>query len=89
MFVQPAIYFPGHNSYLTYYPHPVSPGMTPPMGSSMPPYYNSPPLSIGGGISPIQNGALGEGPAQMRKLFIGGLNHETTDDQVGFVFIDG
>uniref|UniRef100_A0A0N4ZBB0 RNA-binding domain-containing protein n=1 Tax=Parastrongyloides trichosuri TaxID=131310 RepID=A0A0N4ZBB0_PARTI len=29
-------------------------------------------------VSYIQN----EGPAQMRKLFIGGLNHETTDEQL-------
>ncbi|KAI1732422.1 RNA recognition motif domain-containing protein [Ditylenchus destructor] len=27
-------------------------------------------------------GASGEGPAQLRKLFIGGLNHETTDEQL-------
>lgn len=26
----------------------------------------------------------GEGPPQLRKLFIGGLNHETTDEQVCF-----
>uniref|UniRef100_A0AC34QBU1 RRM domain-containing protein n=1 Tax=Panagrolaimus sp. JU765 TaxID=591449 RepID=A0AC34QBU1_9BILA len=81
VFVQPAIYFSGNDNCLTYYPHPVSPGMTPSMGSAMP-YYNSPPLSMGGGISPIPNGAMGEGPAQMRKLFIGGLNHETTDEQL-------
>lgn len=37
-------------------------------------------------MSPIpNNAALGEGPAQMRKLFIGGLNHETTDEQVSWI----
>uniref|UniRef100_A0A1I7WH24 RRM domain-containing protein n=1 Tax=Heterorhabditis bacteriophora TaxID=37862 RepID=A0A1I7WH24_HETBA len=30
----------------------------------------------------------GEGPPQMRKLFIGGLSHETSDDAVGFYSLD-
>jgi RNA recognition motif-containing protein len=86
VYVQPAIYLPirSVNGYLTYYPHPVSASMTPPMGTPISSYYATSPLTLmsGGAISPIQNGGLGEGPAQMRKLFIGGLNHETTDDQL-------
>uniref|UniRef100_A0A915DQM7 RRM domain-containing protein n=1 Tax=Ditylenchus dipsaci TaxID=166011 RepID=A0A915DQM7_9BILA len=35
----------------------------------------SPSMSVGGA-------AAGDGPAQLRKLFIGGLNHETTDEQL-------
>uniref|UniRef100_A0A1I7SSP5 RNA-binding protein n=2 Tax=Bursaphelenchus xylophilus TaxID=6326 RepID=A0A1I7SSP5_BURXY len=31
---------------------------------------------------PIQMGFMQEEPTQLRKLFIGGLNHETTDDQL-------
>lgn len=31
---------------------------------------------------PMNMGYVPEEPAQLRKLFIGGLNHETTDDQV-------
>uniref|UniRef100_A0AC35U704 RRM domain-containing protein n=1 Tax=Rhabditophanes sp. KR3021 TaxID=114890 RepID=A0AC35U704_9BILA len=33
-------------------------------------------------VNPMMNAPNGEGPAQMRKLFIGGLNHETTDEQL-------
>lgn len=33
---------------------------------------------------PMSMPYIQEEPAQLRKLFIGGLNHETTDDQVGF-----
>uniref|UniRef100_A0A7E4W1W1 RRM domain-containing protein n=1 Tax=Panagrellus redivivus TaxID=6233 RepID=A0A7E4W1W1_PANRE len=57
----------------------VPASMTPPMGANagFSPFYAQAPMV--NGISPLQNG---EGPAQMRKLFIGGLNHETTDDQL-------
>jgi hypothetical protein len=60
--------------------------MTPPMGTPISSYYATSPLTLmsGGAVSPIPNGSIGEGPAQMRKLFIGGLNHETTDEQVCF-----
>ena len=34
----------------------------------------------GGG--PASSSVPGDGPTQLRKLFIGGLNHETTDEQL-------
>ncbi|KAK0397414.1 hypothetical protein QR680_002116 [Steinernema hermaphroditum] len=50
------------------------------------PCYNVPQSGFlpGMGGSSVMGGqsSYGDGPAQLRKLFIGGLNHETTDDQL-------
>lgn len=46
------------------------------------PYFPTGPLPRIGVNGLIPGQINGEGPPQLRKLFIGGLNHETTDDQL-------
>lgn len=59
--------------------------MIPSFGASaypLAPYFPAAPLHRIG-VSGLLPGQMnGEGPPQLRKLFIGGLNHETTDEQV-------
>jgi hypothetical protein len=66
------------NGFLTYY-SPLLPGI-PPLSSSN--FY--PPATMGASSSGATLSNV-EGPAQLRKLFIGGLTHETTDEQVKII----
>ncbi|CAJ0582941.1 unnamed protein product, partial [Mesorhabditis spiculigera] len=51
----------------------------PPMPHPMMPFFPMPMFPF---VQRGHPGPPGEGPPQMRKLFIGGLNHETTDDDL-------
>lgn len=58
--------------------------MFPPFGPAYPltHYFPTGPLPRIGMAGLIPGQINGEGPPQLRKLFIGGLNHETTDEQL-------